>query len=148
MVGYATFDKVPQWLANGPTHKVKSIEFVGAENMNHNTAVAVDVVFIFEEKLVDELPEITARSWFTQRQAYMAAYPGLLAVASYELVPRFRMTIEPEALRTVSGLPTRKAKAVILFADYLVESKAYTLDINHFKNPVVTLGQTTISVSE
>lgn len=146
--GCEVSEKVMPPLYGEPVHKVKSIEFFSTQDMNQSTAVAVDLVFIFDPKLVDELTGMTARSWFSERQGYMASYPQALVVSSYEFVPGFVATIDPTAIKAAPGNNAKKAKAVVLFADYLVESKAYTLDVSHFKNPVVTLGHITISVSE
>ncbi len=131
-----------------PMHNVESIKFVGEQDMNQGTAVAVDLVFIFDQKLVDELAETTARTWFSERQGFMVSYPQALVVSSYEFVPGFFATIELDEIKTASGLSAKKANAVVLFADYLVESKAYTLDISGYKKPVITLGNKIISVSE
>ncbi len=141
-------EKIMPGLYGEPAHQVKSIELFSTQDMNQSTAVPVDLVFIFDARLVDELAGMTARSWFSTRQGFMASYPQALVVSSYEFVPGFFATIDPASIKAASGIDAKKAQAVVLFADYLTESKAYTLDISGFKKPVITLGKTTISVSE
>ncbi len=131
-----------------PTHKVKSIEIVSTENVNQNTAVAVDVVFIYEERLVDALRGITARVWFRDKPGYLARYPQSLAVSCHEFVPIDSATIEPASVKTGPAPSAKKARAVVLFANYLVEDADYTLDISGFRKPLVTLKETTISVRD
>jgi type VI secretion system protein len=130
------------------TLNMKSIEIVSTPNVNADTAVAVDVVFIFDDKLVDTLPAVTARAWFREKPTYLARYPKLLLVSHHELVPIDSATIKPGSLKAGSAPAAKKARAVLLFANYLEENIAYTLDISSFKNPIITLEKTMVSVHE
>jgi type VI secretion system protein len=132
-------------LSPGCTLKVKSIDIISTANVNQNTAVAVDVVFLLDEELVETLPEVTARNWFAQKPQYLLRYPQSFVVDPYELTPASSVNVRPKTLKNPSP---RNAKAVLLFANYLTEDMAYTLDISNFRNPIVTLHEKTISVRE
>ena len=146
--GCTFLKKITPGVSAEPTHKVKSLKIVSAEKVNQDTAVAVDVVFVFDEQLADTLPDMTARAWFREKPAYLARYPQLLSVVNYELVSRRTVTLDVKSHKTRQTPKAKKARKVVLYANYLLESKAYTLDISEFKYPVVSLEETTVSVRE
>jgi hypothetical protein len=139
--------KITPGLSAEPTHSVRSIE-IRAINANQNTAVRVDVVFVFDEQLVDELLALTARAWFRQRKTeYLARYGQVLIVRDYEFVPIDQARLDVREVETAESVAT-KARAVILFADYQSESAIYTLDISEFVSPIVRLEEATVSIRE
>jgi hypothetical protein len=142
--------KITPGVSAEPTHSVRSIDISSTKNVNQDTAVGVDIVFVFDEKLVDTLPAMTARNWFREKPGYLARYPQSLAVFNYELVPIDKVdpVIKVDSLKTATTPAPKKARAVVLFANYLVENKAYTLDLSGFRHPIVSLEETTISVRE
>ncbi|HEV8432425.1 MAG TPA: hypothetical protein VGR95_03355 [Thermoanaerobaculia bacterium] len=79
---------------------------------NDDSAVAVDFVVVYTDKLLDDLLKVPAREWFASKKAgFLADHPGELEVESREWVPG--QSVAPLAIPYRSG-----AKKVVVFADY------------------------------
>ncbi len=147
--GGCTFiKKITPGLSAEPRHKVKSVDFQSTDNVNQDTPVAVDLVFVHDAQLVETLSDVSARVWFTQKDAYLPRLSSALNVSHHELVPQDALTVTVGELELPPAPPPKKARAVLLFANYLTDSKAYTLDISDFQRPVVLLQETEITVEE
>ena len=90
------------------------LEVTVAENANRNNAVAVDLVMIYDEKLLEKISGLTARAWFERREQIRRDYilEKALEIWQWEWVPGQRVTVEPIPLRVrfVGGF---------IFADYV-----------------------------
>jgi type VI secretion system protein len=86
-----------------------------AAEANHNFPVALDIVLVYDKKLLNELLQLPARAWFAKREQLKKDYPDGEAFESWEWewVPGQRVNLpEPLPLRA-------KAKSGIVFANYL-----------------------------
>jgi len=93
--------------------QTKLITFDVKQNANNNSPIALDVVILSEEALVEQLIKISAKEWYQKREQFKRDYPGILHTWEWEVVPGqvipfFKM---PEN--------TKKAKGVLIFANYL-----------------------------
>ncbi|MGZ5440847.1 MAG: hypothetical protein ACXW31_10600 [Thermoanaerobaculia bacterium] len=105
----------------GVTQKARSMfggqlpfEVVIASDANEDSPVAVDLIFVYDKKLLDTLLKTPATEWFAKREQFIKDYGNALAVEQWEWVPgqqieRINVSYRPGARR------------VVLFADYLTE---------------------------
>jgi type VI secretion system protein len=85
-----------------------------APDANENSAVAVDLVVVYDRKLVDELTKLPAAKWFAGKEQFAKDHPGQVLIRSWEWVPGQR--VGDVAVQYESG-----AKKIMLFANYLTE---------------------------
>jgi type VI secretion system protein len=87
-------------------------------NVNEDNPVAVDVVVVYNDKLVDALLKKPASEWFDERKKkqFLADHPGELLVEHREWVPG--QTVDPFKIAYQSG-----AHRVIVFAHYQTEGE-------------------------
>jgi type VI secretion system protein len=79
---------------------------------NDDSAIAVDFVVVYSDKLLDEILKVPASEWFlTKKARLLADHPGELEVESREWVPG--QPVAPLTIPYRSG-----AKKVVVFADY------------------------------
>ena len=103
----------------GVTQKARSMfggqlpfEVVIASDANEDSPVAVDLVFVYDKKLLDTLLKTPATEWFAKREQFIKDYGNALVVEKWEWVPgqqidRINVAYRPGARR------------VVLFADYV-----------------------------
>jgi type VI secretion system protein len=89
------------------------IDVTVADAANDNSPIAVDILVVYDARLVDKLVEMPASEWFSKKQQFIADHPRVV-LQSWEWVPGQR--IEPFKVRYGSG-----ARNVVLFADYRTE---------------------------
>lgn len=128
---------LPQYSDN----RVQRVHIVAAPNVNHSTPVAVDIVYVFEESLLAELSTYTARKWFEEKWQLQRLYPSGFTVFDYELVPTAHATLSPHKEKKKFPKAHEKALKVLAYANYLIESNKYTLDISPYKRPTINLGE-------
>lgn len=95
-----------------PAVKTKALALYAAPRANDGSAVAVEMVVVYDEELLKVVAELTARQWFQQRERLREDHPGGLRSLSWELVPGQSIPLQP--LR----YPRRKARGAFVFADY------------------------------
>jgi type VI secretion system protein len=79
---------------------------------NDDSAIAVDFVVVYSDKLLDDILKVSAAEWFQVKKArFLADHPGELEVDSREWVPG--QPVDPLTIAYRSG-----AKKVVVFADY------------------------------
>ena len=83
-----------------------------AADANENSPLAVELVVVYEKKLVDKLLEKKARDWFANREQFLRDYADDVDSWKWEWIPGQ----EVQPLEVTYGVG---AKRVILFADYL-----------------------------
>lgn len=105
----------------GVTQKARSMfggqlpfEVVIAADANEDSPIAVDLVFVYDKKLLDTLLKTPATEWFTKRDQFLKDYGNALAVEQWEWVPG--QQIDPLNVAYRPG-----ARRVVLFADYVTE---------------------------
>jgi len=82
-----------------------------APDANENSAIAVDLVVVYDNKLLDQLLKIKATEWFARKQQFLNDYSNELAVKGWEWIPS--QIVEEQFVPYRSG-----ARKVVLFADY------------------------------
>ena len=148
MVSLSSCTQLELVLPRYSDNAIQTVHLVATDDVNQSTAVAVDIVFLFEDTLVTQLSKYTARQWFTERRQFQLQYPGKFVVFSYELVPVSQVILKPDKEHSKFPIPYQKAYKVLLFANYLKESPDYTLDISPFKKPRITLDKAKIDIVE
>jgi type VI secretion system protein len=105
----------------GVTGKVRSafgghvpIEVTIDPRANEDSPVAVDLVVVYDAKLVDSLLKMPASEWFSKKRQYLADHGSDVEVQGWEWVPG--QTIDPFKVTYRSG-----ADHLVLFADYHTE---------------------------
>lgn len=91
------------------------IEVTVAPELNDNSPVAVDLVLVYDEKLVEGLIKMPASEWFQKKKQYIADHPAVV-VQGWEWVPG--QEVDPFKVPYRSG-----ARNVVLFADYNTEGE-------------------------
>jgi type VI secretion system protein len=80
---------------------------------NEDSALAVELIVAYDEKIVDELLKMSARKWFDSRDQFRRDHPEEIQSWKWEWTPGQ----EVAPLEVSYGIG---AKRVVLFADYLV----------------------------
>ena len=84
-----------------------------APGANDDTAIAVDFVVVYSDKLLDEIMKVSAADWFAKKSRFLADHPQELMVEAREWVPG--QPVAPWNIQYRAG-----AKKIVVFADYLV----------------------------
>jgi type VI secretion system protein len=107
---------------------------------NENTPLAVELIVVYEEKIVDKLLEKTAREWFRGREQFLRDYADDVESWKREWIPG--QEVEPLDLSYGVG-----AKRVVVFADYITpgEHRAAFDPQRHFR---LILGQSELVLEE
>lgn len=71
----------------GPNVAVRSVGLQVADKANNNAPIAVDLVLITEDKLIDQILALSAADWFNKRAQFQRDYPEGVSVISWEVVP-------------------------------------------------------------
>ena len=130
-----------------PKHNsIETIELIATKNVNQSTAVAVDIIFVFDEALAGQLSKYTPRNWFNEKGLFEHQYAAKFVAFNYELVPVSHVKLSLKDERKRFKFSHRKAFKVIVFADYLEDSLYYSADITSHNNPVITLEQKKLTI--
>jgi type VI secretion system protein len=117
-----------------PKIDTRTVDIQVSPKANHDAAVALDVVYVFDQQLLTQLQGLGAKDWFRQRDELRTLYPTGIAVSSYEVVPGQIVPIE-----NVSDHNT-DAIGVFAFANYQVEG-AHRARLDSFKHASVRLDE-------
>jgi type VI secretion system protein len=85
-----------------------------APDANENSAIAVDVLVVYDAKVLDQLMKLRASEWFARKQQFLNDYSEEVTVRGWEWVPS--QVVEEQSIAYRSG-----ARKVVLFADYHTE---------------------------
>ena len=112
-----------------------------APDANEDSPIAVELIVVYEGKLIDKILEKTARDWFAGREQFLRDYPdGIKSLGKYEWIPG--QEVQPLELTYGVG-----AKRVILFADYLTPGE-HRANIDPQQPFRLILGQSEIELEE
>ena len=82
-----------------------------APGANDDSAIAVDFVVVYDQKVLDEIMKVTAAEWFAKKSRFLADHPTEIVVEAREWVPG-----QPVGALTI---PYKAgARKVVVFADY------------------------------
>lgn len=98
----------------GPSYLAwKAITMAAAADVNQNSPLALDLVFVRDSATLEKLLTLPARKWFASKDELIKTYPNGMTVRSWELVPQQVLHLSKEALASP------RVVGVVLFADYL-----------------------------
>jgi type VI secretion system protein len=83
-----------------------------APDANRNSPVAVELVIVYEGKLLDELLKMPAGDWFRKREQFLRDHPGGVDAWRWEWIPG--QEVAEQELQVRVG-----AKGGVVFADYV-----------------------------
>jgi hypothetical protein len=109
---------------------VQSISLFADGDMNEGYPLAVDIVFVVEEKVLDSLSGLRSTEWFANKQDLMRHHQKGLMALSWELVPGQEL---PDILTPTEA---RSVRGVIIFANYL-GNKTYRMLIKNEKKILI-----------
>lgn len=92
------------------------IEVAIASDANDDSPVAVDLIFVYDQKVLDDLVKMRASEWFARRDQYLSDHPRQVSRTGWEWVPG--QPIAPFTLPYQAGL-----RKIVLFADYHTEGE-------------------------
>ncbi|WP_158998519.1 hypothetical protein [Pigmentibacter ruber] len=83
-------------------------------NANSYSAIPVDVIFIYDDKVIDEFKKMSAANWFLKKEQFINDYAvnNLIQVLSYEIVPGQHFAVS-------DFKPMKTPLITILYANYL-----------------------------
>lgn len=112
----------------------KSLTLRAADDANSNSAVAVDVVLVKDQAVLDSLLAMPASKWFASRAELQRTFPEALTVYPYELVPAQTIKLNDKKWSD------QKAWAALVFAGYanagehrarlLLNASGYVVQLN------------------
>jgi len=86
------------------------IEVTVHDDINDQSPVAVDLLIVYDDKIVDDLLKIPAADWFVKKKQFIADHPSVI-VQGWEWVPG--QVVDPFKIEYRPG-----ARNVVLYADY------------------------------
>jgi type VI secretion system protein len=86
------------------------------DDANDNSAIAVDMVVVYDNKLLDDLLKMPATDWFTKRDQLKKDYGDSLDITKWEWVPG--QIVPSFSIPYHTG-----ARKVLLFADYRTQGE-------------------------
>jgi type VI secretion system protein len=105
---------------------------------NDDSAIAVDFVVVYDQKLLDEISKVSAAEWFSKKSRFLADHPQELVVEAREWVPG--QSIAPMIIPYRIG-----ARKVVVFADYHSAGEHRAI-VPPQQPSIVTLGETDLKV--
>jgi type VI secretion system protein len=102
---------------------------------NENNPIAVDLILVYNEKLLEDLIKMPSKEWFKQKYQIRRDYPEEegFEFRSWEWVPGQQIPIQVLPLKPA-------AKAVLIFADYLTPGP-HRSRTDPFSDIVIHLGE-------
>jgi len=89
-----------------------AITLIAAADVNQNSPLALDLVFVRDSAALEKLLTMPAAKWFSSKEEILKTYPNALTIKSWELVPQQVLQVSEEEL----GSP--RVAGMVLFADY------------------------------
>ena len=101
-----------------------------APDANQNSPIAVDVVLVFEDDMLERLAELPATKWFGVRADLRKTFPKGLSYRTWELVPGQTIPVPGDSF----GSP--RVVGVLIYADYATPG-AHRLRLETLKGALV-----------
>ena len=121
--------------------ETENIGITAALGANRDTPVALDIVGVSDEKMVQVLVKFDAKSWFLQKDKFV--HQSGFNINTFEVVPGQTIPIDVQ----YSWSDRRKYRAVFVFAKMLAPG-LHHLRIDKFSKPIVVIGTNAIRVAE
>lgn len=123
------------------TTRLSSLRVAAPPGANLNSAVALDIVFVYDTTSAAMLPK-SGPEWFDQKAALQSGLGQKIDVVSLQIPPA--TVIDPVKLPDKAG----KAIAVYGFANYQAKDGQARSDMTAYRHAVVWLAATQITVTE
>lgn len=109
---------------------------------NLNNPVALDIVFVYDEKLKTTFAPLNGPQWFDKKAGLVFRYKADIDVVNLEVVPL-------TATKSIT-LPDRHNDAirVLMFANYIDQKGQYVADLTVFKQVTITLKRDQYELNE
>lgn len=124
----------------GPV-RTKAYSIVLSPEANANSPVPVEMVAVYDRKMLGEVAGLTARDWFRRRAQFERDYPEGWRSVRWELVPGQTLALRPLALSR------RGARALFLWADYREEGP-HRVRLDPFRRALVEFGEKDVAVKK
>ena len=141
LVALAGCGSVNKLLGRPPTTTLSSVRVAAPPGANLNSAVQLDLVFLYDIKNQAMLPK-TGPEWFAQKTALINGLGTSIDIVHLEIPPA--QVIDPVPLPKRVG----KAVGVYAFANYLTADGQARADLTQFRRAVVWLQATQLAVTE
>ncbi len=119
----------------------KDISITAAPGANRDTPVALDIVAVGDETMVQVLMGLDANGWFSQKEKFQ--HQPEFNVKTFEVVPGQTISGDVE----YSWTDRRKYKAVFVFAK-MQSPGLHNVRIDTFSNPVIVIRNNSLRVTE
>lgn len=115
--------------------RLSSISIQSSANSNQNSPVAVDIVFIFDNKTAQVLSKLNGPDWFANKQSMLLQYQHQLALTQLEIVP------QTPSQKVILPKYYFEAVNVLLFANYQSQAGQYQADITQYHQLKIRLNK-------
>ena len=123
-----------------PRIALEELSFDVAPGANEDTVVALELVAVNDEYLLNHLGTLTAAQWFDPQANFRRDYPASLRIWRYELPPNSRLQL-PQPL----PFAHQPGRGLLLFANYRTPG-AHRLRLDAYNKAIVVFGPSAISV--
>jgi type VI secretion system protein len=144
--GCGTLDAVREAAASiiqpgGPRTSIAALRVVAEPEANLNSATALDIVFVYEPKALDQLPK-SGPDWFARKAELANLFPSGIDVVALQ--------VPPATLIEAVKLPQRYEQAVrvLAYSNYFAKDGQSPANLTRFKRPVITLKPETIEYAD
>jgi type VI secretion system protein len=114
--------------------KTRAYSIVVSPQANANSPVPVEMVVVYNRKMLAEVAGLTARDWFERRAQFGRDYPDGWRSMRWEFVPGQSMPLHR------LELSRRHARALFIWADYAGEGP-HRVRLDPFKRAIVEFGE-------
>ena len=117
------------------------LTLAASDDVNNNSPVAVDVVFVTDDAMLARVAELPASKWFAARADLVSTFPKALRYQSWEVVPGQHLDVPGDTF------DRPRVTAAFIFANY-ADPGAHRVRIEQFNGRLaVQLDNNTFSVS-
>jgi type VI secretion system protein len=120
----------------------KRINISAVPGANNDTPVAMDIVAVADDNLVQMFVGMDVKGWFSQKEKFVANRPNSINIRTFEVVPG-----QSIGDQEYSWSDRRKYKAVFIFAKMLSPG-LHKMRIDSYVNPAIIIGKNSINVTE
>ncbi|WP_310796119.1 hypothetical protein [Paraburkholderia fungorum] len=125
----------------GDKVKWDTMTFSASDDVNNNSPVAVDVVFVTDEAMLARIAELPASKWFAGRADLVSTFPKSIGYRSWEFVPGQHLDVPGDTF------DRPRVAAAFVFANYAGPG-AHRVRIEQFSGRLaVQLDDNTFSIS-
>jgi hypothetical protein len=108
-------------------NSLKEISVESTADSNLSAPLALDIVFIYDDEIASSLREMHSPHWFDSKVNLMVRFGNDIDVMHLEIVPLSPMHV------AVLPVMHKKAKTILLFANYRDRNGQYVAELSQFK---------------